>query len=317
MATATSRKRLAHYTHSHYQTDKVLYVEIQAAGLSASEVTSSFAEDRVHVHIDRESPAEAFTYEITPFAAIRAAKCTCTLKPDRVVLKIFKKEAAEWEVIFRKKEKAAEAATTTGGDALPKAYATQRDWEEIDRNLAKELEAEKPKDEAALNKLFEDIYARADPDTRRAMVKSMQTSGGTVLSTNWNEVKVRVLRIMTTHGRRNSWSWWHHDARTQTRPRDAVDAGGATLRLWLWVRAAVCVVAPDALTRCCCFSLCIFFCVSSSFRVSSRRKRTTRARTASRRRAWYGRNSGRSETGWLMLPRVPCASSWWVLCVFR
>jgi suppressor of G2 allele of SKP1 len=191
-AAAASRKRLAHYTHSHYQTDKVLYVEIQVAGLSAGEVTSSFAEDKVYVHIDRASPAETFTYQITPFAAIRAAKCTCTIKPDRVVLKIFKKEAAQWEVIFRKKEASSSSSSTSGsGDALPKAYATQRDWEEIDRNLTKELEAEKPKDEAALNKLFEDIYAKADPDTRRAMVKSMQTSGGTVLSTNWNEVKVR------------------------------------------------------------------------------------------------------------------------------
>lgn len=28
-----------------------------------------------------------------------------------------------------------------------------------------------------------------DPETRRAMNKSFQTSGGTVLSTNWGEVK--------------------------------------------------------------------------------------------------------------------------------
>lgn len=39
-----------------------------------------------------------------------------------------------------------------------------------------------------MNSLFKQIYERADENTRRAMIKSYQTSGGTVLSTNWEEV---------------------------------------------------------------------------------------------------------------------------------
>ncbi|KAL7537858.1 hypothetical protein ACHAXR_010455 [Thalassiosira sp. AJA248-18] len=68
-------------------------------------------------------------------------------------------------------------------------YASTRDWDAIDRNLAAQESAEKPEGDEALNTLFQQIYKNANEDTRRAMVKSMQTSGGTCLSTNWGEVE--------------------------------------------------------------------------------------------------------------------------------
>jgi len=73
--------------------------------------------------------------------------------------------------------------------AKTRPYASHRDWDAIDRNLAAKEAAEKPEGDEALNKLFQQIYQNANEDTRRAMVKSMQTSGGTCLSTNWDEVE--------------------------------------------------------------------------------------------------------------------------------
>lgn len=43
--------------------------------------------------------------------------------------------------------------------------------------------------DAGIDAFFKKLYADADDDTRRAMMKSYQESGGTALSTNWAEVQ--------------------------------------------------------------------------------------------------------------------------------
>jgi suppressor of G2 allele of SKP1 len=61
----------------------------------------------------------------------------------------------------------------------------KKNWDAI----IKEAEAEeKPEGEEALQKVFQSIYANGSDEQRRAMMKSFIESGGTVLSTNWDEV---------------------------------------------------------------------------------------------------------------------------------
>lgn len=70
----------------------------------------------------------------------------------------------------------------------PKAYASSKDWDKVGSAISQELDEDKPQGEEALNTLFQQIYKDADVETKMAMKKSFQTSGGTVLSTNWGEV---------------------------------------------------------------------------------------------------------------------------------
>lgn len=60
-----------------------------------------------------------------------------------------------------------------------------KDWNALAREVDEET---KPEGEQALNALFQQIYKDADPDTKRAMMKSFVESNGTCLSTNWSEI---------------------------------------------------------------------------------------------------------------------------------
>lgn len=67
----------------------------------------------------------------------------------------------------------------------------KKDFNEINKKLAEELRKEDPdpKGNDAMINLFRALYDNADENSKRAMAKSYSTSGGTVFSTNWGEVK--------------------------------------------------------------------------------------------------------------------------------
>lgn len=61
------------------------------------------------------------------------------------------------------------------------------DWSKIVKELLADEEEENSKNKS-VEEFFKSVYTNATDEQRRAMVKSFSTSGGTVLSTNWEEV---------------------------------------------------------------------------------------------------------------------------------
>jgi hypothetical protein len=110
-------------------------------------------------------------------------------------------------------------STSSAAEASGPAYPTSsrhgvKNWDKLASNLTSKKKKDKGKakekkkgsedDEGAesdaesidsdygggdpVDAFFKKLYAGADPDTRRAMVKSYYESDGTALSTNWDEV---------------------------------------------------------------------------------------------------------------------------------
>lgn len=70
-----------------------------------------------------------------------------------------------------------------------------RNWDKLVGEIKEEEKNEKLEGDAALNKLFQQIYSDGSDEVKRAMNKSFMESGGTVLSTNWSDVGKRKVEI--------------------------------------------------------------------------------------------------------------------------
>lgn len=117
---------------------------------------------------------------------------------------------------------AAPAASTSGAPSYPTSSRHgAKDWDKVASSLTSKKP--KPKDKKggegegedngdasdagsvnsefggdAVDGFFKKLYAGADPDTRRAMIKSYVESQGTSLSTNWSEVGNKTMEPHTS-----------------------------------------------------------------------------------------------------------------------
>lgn len=68
------------------------------------------------------------------------------------------------------------------------------DWSKLD------IDEEADEEAGSADSFFQKLYAGADPDTKRAMMKSFIESNGTALSTDWEDVSKGTVKTSPPEG---------------------------------------------------------------------------------------------------------------------
>ncbi|XP_015916689.1 protein SGT1 homolog isoform X1 [Parasteatoda tepidariorum] len=119
----------------------------------------------------------------------------------KIEIKLKKYEPLKWNSLEKKQTE--NFSSSKGGNVVkvyPSSKPKKKDWDKLEQELKNEEANEKLEGEAALNQLFQKIYADASDETKKAMNKSFLESGGTVLSTNWNEVGEKKVEVKPPEG---------------------------------------------------------------------------------------------------------------------
>merc|ERR1712233_31672 len=174
------------------QSNKLLTITLFVKGLKKEDVSVTCEKKLVDVKITTPK-GETWEKKYYLWGLVKPHKMKWSVSRVKLEISIPKKTKGDWESIEDAEH------TKDGGQAsrrqnLHGEYIQQKDkrttdyWNKLDKEMDAEEKELKPGGSVGMDQLFKQIFRDATPDTRRAMMKSYQTSGGTVLSTNWDEV---------------------------------------------------------------------------------------------------------------------------------
>ena len=151
-----------------YQTPHSIIIEVYFKGACNDDVRVVIDSEQLIVEIKDDK------FELRLYAPCSTPSYSIT--PLKVVLELQKLCAEPWKSLERT-------------DDNNSAHPVRSKWSDI--NVEEDDGDEREKQD--VNEFFKKIYQQGDENTRRAMRKSMEESGGTVLSTNWSDVGSRKV----------------------------------------------------------------------------------------------------------------------------
>ncbi|XP_051995340.1 protein SGT1 homolog [Xyrauchen texanus] len=181
-----------HVKHDWYQTESHVAVTIMVKNVKKEDLTVSFGEKELTAALKLPS-GEDYYLKVHLLHPVVPGQSTYKILTTKIEIKMKKTEAIRWEKLE------GEGILPNVKHFTPNQYPSSshytRNWDKVVGEIKEEEKSENVEGDAALNKLFQQIYSDGSDEVKRAMNKSFMESGGTVLSTNWTDVGKRKVEM--------------------------------------------------------------------------------------------------------------------------
>lgn len=189
-----------------YQSNDTVTLNILAKGAPKEKVTVDFDKDSLSISFPVEGSGSEYNFNLDPlYAQIDPANSKFRVTPNKVEITLKKASpGTKWKTLEGDRQvDVPEDSTSTiprhilsskPQDSAP-AYPTSsrtgaKNWDKL---AADDLDDKDEIEGDETSHFFKKLYGGATPEQQRAMMKSYQESGGTVLSTDWSNVGSKTI----------------------------------------------------------------------------------------------------------------------------
>ncbi|XP_073470329.1 protein SGT1 homolog [Aquarana catesbeiana] len=190
----SSMRKIPHYRHDWYQTESQIIITVMIKNVQKDDVHIEFAERELHVNVKLPT-GEIYNLMLFLCHSVVPDQSTFKVLSTKIEIKMKKTEAIRWDKLEGQPEYRVKHFTPDSLHKYPSSSHYTKNWDKLVGEIGEEEKKEKLEGDAALNKLFQQIYSDGNDEVKRAMNKSFMESGGTVLSTNWMDVGKRKVDV--------------------------------------------------------------------------------------------------------------------------